>query len=125
MYKNVHKLCNKLIIFLFLIYILYTFSCIFFNCFSTISIAFYPSDAILPIVYTYVRKEDLFLKGYRNDCTVSSLLLYIILWWLINVPKPVTVEVCIVYDRIQNKYIYWPEHNVNVSPKGYKFLINP
>jgi hypothetical protein len=53
---------------------MYIFRLIFFQPFS---IVFFPSDAILPILYTYVREEDgLFLKGYKNDCTVSSLLLY-------------------------------------------------
>jgi len=38
-------------------------------------------------------------------------------------PKLVTAEVCAVHDRILNTYIYCSEHNGNVSPKDYTFLI--
>jgi hypothetical protein len=59
-----------------LIYSLYTFLYIFStNFFRILYIVFYPSDAILPVLYIGI--GDLFLECYMDACTVSSLLLYV------------------------------------------------
>jgi hypothetical protein len=40
-------------------------------------------------------------------------------WWPVNRPKLITLEIYVLYDGILNKYIYWSEHDGNVTPKDY------
>ena len=37
----------------------------------------------------------------------------------VPIPKSITLKVCMVHDAVLYKYVYWSEHNGNVSPRDY------